>query len=126
MARKHLTRDRRLIATATGVCVLSMGGLAARATMVEPPPPEVVARHVDAGADGTLTLTFAGDTMVGDGAQPVVDDQGYDFVFAKAQSLLDGDVVIVNAEGPITTASVPALPGSALPRRAARAAPVAR
>lgn len=110
--RKHLTRDRRLIAVAMGVFLLSLGGLAARATIVEPPAPEVVARHVDAGADRTLTLTFGGDTMVGDGAQPLVDAQGYGTVFARVKDLLVGDVVIINAEGPITAATDPARPGA--------------
>ncbi|WP_392544406.1 CapA family protein [Oryzobacter telluris] len=113
MARHtHLTRDRRLIATAAGVFLLSVGGLAAHAAIAEPPAPAVVARQVDAGADGVLTLTFAGDTMVGDGAQTLVDTQGYDTVFTQAEPLLDGDVVIINAEGPITTASTPARPGA--------------
>lgn len=110
--RNHLTRDRRLIATAAVVCLLSLGALAARATVVQPPLPEVVTRQVDLGPDRALTLTFAGDTMVGDGAQPLVDAQGYDAVFARAHGMLDGDVVIINAEGPITTANVPARPGA--------------
>lgn len=110
--RRHLTRDRQLIAVALGVCIASLGGLAARATMVAPPPPEVVVRQAETGADGELSITFAGDTMVGDGAQPLVDARGYDAVFAQAKDLLDGDVVIVNAEAPITAVSTPARPGA--------------
>ena len=111
-SRTHLRRDRQLIGVALAVCVLSLGGLAARATVVDPPAPAVVTRSVDAGPDGLLTVTFAGDTMVGDGSQPLVDARGYDSVFAGAKALLGGDVVIINAEAPITTATVPARPGA--------------
>lgn len=110
--RKHLTRDRRLIAAAVAVCVSSICGLAARAAIIDPPAPDVVGRQVDLGADGRLSVTFAGDTMVGDGAQPFVDDQGYDAVFAGVKDLLTGDVVIINAEAPITRARQPARPGA--------------
>lgn len=57
------------------------------------------------------TLQFAGDTMMSDGAQPLIDHYGYDVPLSKVAPLLDGDVVIANAEAPISVQTTPANPG---------------
>ena len=61
-------------------------------------------------ASGQLRIVWAGDTMIGDASQAFVDRHGYDAVFAHVKDLLHGDVVVVNAEGPITTIDSPYTP----------------
>lgn len=76
-----------------------------------------------------LTVTFGGDTMLGNAAQPTIDQVGYDWPLGGIAPLLDGDFVIVNGEGPVTTRTEPfdpdqewsynALPASVTAMRAA-------
>ena len=61
-------------------------------------------------ASGPLRIVWVGDTMIGDASQAFVDERGYDAVFAHVKDLLDGDVAIVNGEGPITTLDQPFTP----------------
>jgi len=63
------------------------------------------------GTENSLTLQFVGDTMLGDGAQPLLDKEGYDLPFEAVLPLLDGDFIVANAEGPISTQTQPANPG---------------
>jgi poly-gamma-glutamate capsule biosynthesis protein CapA/YwtB (metallophosphatase superfamily) len=114
MARhQHLRRDRRLMAGFGAATTLCLGSVGWHLTGVTEPPPDVVARAVSAGSDGSLDLTFAGDTMLGDGAEPLLASAGYDAPLAGVGAMLrSGDVTIVNAEGPITTVATPANPGA--------------
>lgn len=112
MARKNLRRDRRLITGFAAVTTLCLGSLGWDLTGHDTPPPDVVGRSVDPGPDGSLDLTFGGDTMLGDGAQPLIDAAGHDAPLAGVRAMLTGDVTIVNAEGPITTVASPANPGA--------------
>lgn len=112
-ASRLLRRDRRIIAVCVLVAGACAGSLGWRVAVADPAPVDVVVREVDAGADGVLRTTFAGDTMLGDGAQGLLDRAGHDAVLAGVEGMLDGDVVILNAEGPITTATTPARPGAA-------------
>ncbi|GAA2166345.1 CapA family protein [Pedococcus bigeumensis] len=112
MARHHLTRDRRLMAVLTAVTTVCLGSVGWQLAVAAPDDPEVVNRTVSAGPDGRLDLTFTGDTMLGDGAQQLIDAAGPDAPLKGVTPLLGGDVTIVNAEGPITTVASPANPGA--------------
>lgn len=67
---------------------------------------------VDVGAHsgGTLSVVWAGDTMLGDAVEPLAARHGYEWPFEKVRHLLDGDAVVVNAEAPITTHNQPFSP----------------
>jgi hypothetical protein len=112
MARHHLRRDRRLMAGFAAISALCVGGVGWQLAGAAPAPPDVVSRAVDPGPDGVIDLTFGGDTMLGDGAQGVIDTAGHDALLAGVAPLLGGDATIVNAEGPITTVGSPANPGA--------------
>lgn len=104
MKRRNLkTTDRILMAGAGVVGVSLLAGTAYALTGST--PPEVPTTSVAAApAADALKLTFVGDTMLGDKAQPRLDAEGYDWPLAKVSALLTGDVVMANAEAPITTA----------------------
>ena len=71
-----------------------------------------------------LSIVWGGDTMVGDASVAVAKQRGYEWPFAGVRHLLDGDVVVVNAEArlprwmspsrPTTNYSYVADPASAL------------
>ena len=50
---------------------------------------------------------WAGDTLLGDSGQPLIDQQGWDAPFAHLDHLQLGDAFIVNAEAPITALTEP-------------------
>ena len=52
---------------------------------------------------GCVTVAWAGDTLLADAALPLLEEQGYDAPFEYVGGLLDVDLAIGNAEGPITT-----------------------
>lgn len=54
-----------------------------------------------------FTILWAGDTLLGDAAQPLLDAAGYAAPFRDLLPLPAADFVIVNAEGPITTRTAP-------------------
>ncbi len=74
-------------------------------------PVDYVEHTLGQGTDQLWTLQFVGDTMLGDGAQPLLDNEGYDLPFEAVRPLLDGDFIVANAEGPISTQTEPANPG---------------
>lgn len=84
-----------------------LGGAALGGSSVRGDDPVVV--DVDT-PDGTVHITWGGDTMLGDGAEARLKEYGYDWVFEDITALLSGDVVVVNAEGPITTIDEPFMP----------------
>lgn len=49
-----------------------------------------------------VRITFLGDTLLGDAAQPLLDANGYGWPFDELASLLDAEHVVANLEGPIT------------------------
>ena len=61
----------------------------------------------DSAAEPAFTLLWAGDTLVGDRAQPDLDAFGYDFPFEFLGPQLQADYSIFNAESPITELSEP-------------------
>jgi poly-gamma-glutamate synthesis protein (capsule biosynthesis protein) len=69
-----------------------------------------VALDVASSAEGTLTIAFTGETMLGDQALPLLNEHGYTWAFDGVRSLLDADVVIVNHEAPITLQREPFRP----------------
>ena len=111
--RQHLRRDRRLMTGFGAATTLCLGSVGWQLTGMAAPPPDVVTRSVSAGTDGSIDLTFGGDTMLGDGAERLIATAGFDAPLAGVRvMLMSGDVTIVNAEGPITTVAVPANPGA--------------
>lgn len=57
-----------------------------------------------------VSVTWLGDTLVGDAAQPYIDEFGPDWVSARLRPF-DADLVVANLEGPITTRTEPWDPG---------------
>lgn len=106
-------RDRILIVVC---CLTAMGILAAMASdfgLRGALPVESVGQPTVFGSADTLTLQFLGDTMIGDGAVPLLSEAGYDAPLDGVRPLLDGDFVIANAEAPISLGTVAANPGKA-------------
>ncbi|MBE0477374.1 MAG: CapA family protein, partial [Coriobacteriia bacterium] len=87
---------------------LALAGLAAWGG-VGPRGARPVFLEVDAEKDATLSITWAGDTMIADGAKPYVADHGFDWVFERLAAP-DADVVIVNHEAPLTSRNAPLNP----------------
>ena len=109
--RRARKRDRILIV----LCAILAAGLTT-AMLYEFKTHDVVAADYieHTIVDGTKehwTLQFVGDTMLGDGAQPLLDKGGYDLPFESVLPLLNGDFIVANAEGPISTQTQPANPG---------------
>lgn len=57
-----------------------------------------------------LSIVWAGDTMLGEHALPALEERGYDWPLEDVAMLLNGDVVIINAETVITTTLDPFVP----------------
>lgn len=108
---KARVRDRVLIAAASIVAAGTVVALVANFTLAPSAPVDVIEASVTTGAGGEWSLQFLGDTMLGDGAQPLLDEHGYDWPLTGMLPLVDGDFVIANAEGPISEQVVPANPG---------------
>lgn len=110
MKRARL-RDRVLIAVctvATSAIVITMViDFSANSTIAV----QSIDHDVDIGPDNTWSLQFVGDTMLGDGAQPLLDANGYGWTLSQVAPMLDGDFVVANAEAPIGLQTVPANPG---------------
>lgn len=66
-----------------------------------------LALDVPASGETTLTVTWVGDTMVGDASEPFARQYGYLRPFEHVSALLDADVVIANHEAPITAIRTP-------------------
>jgi hypothetical protein len=104
-------RDRWLIA----LCVLGLAAIVF--TLVTDfrtrTAPDVKAINVSVQSPTAheWTLEFAGDTMLSDDGQPLLDQFGYDYPLTAVTPMLDGDVVVANGETPISLATIPAVPG---------------
>jgi poly-gamma-glutamate capsule biosynthesis protein CapA/YwtB (metallophosphatase superfamily) len=69
----------------------------------------------------SLSIVWAGDTMLGHAAEPYVARHGRRWLLKGVAPLLDGDAAVVNAEGPITARAEPFRPAQisyAVQRRA--------
>ncbi len=103
-----MTRDKKLITTFTMVAVLCAGFVGNHLATADGPPVQTVDAQVAAGDDGLLSVEFVGDTMLGDGAQPMLNRWGYDRPFRPGvKAALDGDFVVANAEGAFTHITTP-------------------
>lgn len=105
-----MTRDQRLIAVFAALAVLAVGAVGAGIVRDQPPPAAVVSRDVPLGPDGTLTLQFVGDTMLGDEVQKQIDQRGagYDWPFDGVRaSTTEADFVMAVAETPISDHTEP-------------------
>jgi poly-gamma-glutamate synthesis protein (capsule biosynthesis protein) len=85
--------------------------IAAGALGVDTPPGMVRggtsgAAAMEAAGD-PYRIIWVGDILLGDSAQPELEQHGYALPFQHTGSLLDGDAVIGNAEGPITARTTP-------------------
>ncbi|MHC6229986.1 CapA family protein [Arthrobacter sp. MMS24-T111] len=105
------TRDRVLIVTALAVAVAGTGAIAANYSANETSHVESIDLASGLRTDEPLKIQFLGDTMLGDGETPFADPAGYDAALAGVLPLIDGDLVIANAEGPITYSTQPLNPG---------------
>jgi poly-gamma-glutamate capsule biosynthesis protein CapA/YwtB (metallophosphatase superfamily) len=101
-----MKRDHRVMAIFLVVTAAGAGFVGIRTATAGPPPVAAIVRDVPLGADGRLSLQFVGDTMLGDEAQAVIDQHGYDWPLEGVRSMLDADVVVANAEAPITDRTV--------------------
>ena len=75
---------------------------------------DALVASADTSGRETVWMVWAGDTMVGDASVAVAVQHGYEWPFAGVRHLLDGDVVVVNAEGPLTTLNQPFSPSKRL------------
>ena len=71
---------------------------------------DAVMLDVAVPTDAGLRIVWAGDTMLADSVEPVAAERGYPWVLSEVAPLLDGDVVIINHEAPITGLSEPYTP----------------
>lgn len=109
-----MTRDQRLIVVFMAVAAVAAAVAAGTVVIGRPQPVAALTREVPVGPDATLTLRFAGDTMLGDQVQNQIDRRrsGYDWPFDAVRSATTAaDFVIVNAEGPIGDQTRPWNPG---------------
>jgi poly-gamma-glutamate synthesis protein (capsule biosynthesis protein) len=105
-------RDRILIlccCVATAAILIAMAADFQHNTLAV----DSIDHKVGVAATDHWSLQFTGDTMLGDGAQPLLTANGYDATVAAVKPLLDGDFTIVNAEAPIGLQTIPGDPGKA-------------
>jgi poly-gamma-glutamate synthesis protein (capsule biosynthesis protein) len=106
-------RYRTVVAVLIALAALLVGVVGAGIALTEPPPPPappppaVIVRDVPLGPDGKLSVQFVGDTMLGDAAQPLLDQRGYDWPFQAVGPMLTGDFVVAVAEAPISSLTLP-------------------
>ncbi len=106
--RFSMSRDMKLIAVFTTAALLCASTLTVHLATAKGPPVQTVEAHVDVGSDGRLSIQFLGDTMLGDGAQPKLNRNGYDWPFQPGvKAALDGDFVIANSEAAFTHRTKP-------------------
>lgn len=111
--RRHLRRDRWLIGAFAALMVASATTLATGLAFAKPPRPDVVDRHVAIGDDRLLSVLFAGDTMLGDGAGPTIKAGGYSAVLQNVRpQVTTADYSIINSESPMTRSTAAARPGA--------------
>jgi hypothetical protein len=102
-----MKRTRRSVPLLVVTGAVLLGGVAMGGTSPRGAAP--VAVDVE-DRDGRFEVTWAGDTFIGDAAEIPIAQHGYDWVMQEIAPLLGGDVVVVNAEAPITTLDEPFTP----------------
>jgi hypothetical protein len=106
-----MTRDQRLMAAFAALATLAVGVVGAGISLEGSPTVLAVSRDVPLGPDGRLSVTFVGDTLLGDAAQQLIDQHGNDWPFDAVRPALGSDYVLAVAEGPITERTGPWNPG---------------
>jgi hypothetical protein len=106
-----MTRDQRLMAAFAALATLAVGVVGAGISLEGSPTVLAVSRDVPLGPDGRLSVTFVGDTLLGDAAQQLIDQHGNDWPFDAVRPALGSDYVLAVAEGPITERTRPWNPG---------------
>lgn len=86
-------RRRRVAGFILATLALLVGGCATQAGFAE---------SATTSQSRPFSIMWAGDTLLADAAQPLLDARGYDAPFAFLAPLLRADYFIVNLEGPIT------------------------
>lgn len=97
-----MSRDKSLALAFGVLAVLAVVGVGARVFLGPGPNVATVAAQAERDGDQSATITFVGDTLLGDQAQRLLQKKGYDWPFGRTQELLDSDFTIANAETPIT------------------------
>lgn len=91
----------------TSLGLLSLGVVARALATIDVPSPVAGAPSIRArDVDGT-SITWLGDTLLGDGAEPLIELNGFDWPSALLPPLEVNDVVIANLEGPMTDLTEP-------------------
>ncbi len=98
-----MSRDKKFALALGVVAVAALAAVGARVLIGPGPDVATVAAVAETNGDGNATITFGGDTMLGDQADRLLAREGYDVPFRQLGGMLDADYVIVNAEAPITT-----------------------
>lgn len=116
---KPKVRDRVLAAGAVSVALaltgISVAGLADDRVV---PTPAVHDAILHTRVPGEVRLQFLGDTMLGDGSQPLIDEQGPGVVSERLGDFVDGDYTVANLEGVVTDGLFPVRPGKSYNYRA--------
>ncbi len=105
--RRAGTRDGRIIILLCVVFLATGTTVGMHLAVADRPAVATIEEPVPLGPDGRLSVQFLGDTMLGDGAQSLLDTRGVDWPLAGVASALDGDHVVANAEAPITALTEP-------------------
>ncbi len=100
-ARRNAIGFACLALVAFGVVVVAVRSTSPAGPLADAPTIETLGPEV--------SITWLGDTLLGDEAQPYLDRLGYGWSFTLLDEF-DGDVVIANAEAPITARTVPSDP----------------
>ena len=106
-----MTRDQRLMAAFAALATLAVGVVGAGISLEGSPTVLAVSRDVPLGPDGRLSVTFVGDTLLGDAAQQLIDQRGNDWPFDAVRPAL----------GPTTSSPSPKVRSPSGPGRGTRA-----
>jgi poly-gamma-glutamate capsule biosynthesis protein CapA/YwtB (metallophosphatase superfamily) len=100
--RRARRRARRAAALTATVGVLALGSVAAALSLNPVPSPVAGAFEIEMAAGKPLTITWLGDTFMGDEADRVIDQHGLAWLSGNLPPLDPDHAVIANLEGPIT------------------------
>ena len=78
-----MTRDKSLALAFGVLAVLAIVGIGARILVGPGPNVVTVAAQAEQDGDQSTTITFLGDTLLGDQAQRILEKKGYDWPFAE-------------------------------------------
>lgn len=104
-------RDRLLVITALAFSLGLTGVIAAEYGAEQVPEVQSIEMRAGHLPEGRWSVQFLGDTMLGNGETHMLDPAGYDAAVAAVLPLIDGEFVIANLEGPITSHNQPLHPG---------------